>query len=151
MTISKDVANPNEPAQPSDHSTIETRNKLSTDVIAGAARQEELQEKPSRPESVNGERRDAGKHLEPLFESNVDGEFRSRWREIQAGFVDEPRNAVERADELVAELMQKLAQSFSQQRNELERQWDASKDVSTEDLRVALTRYRSFFERLLSV
>jgi hypothetical protein len=151
MTFSKDVSHEKDPARPAEQSTIETKDKLSTDVIAGAARHDDLQDKPERPDAVNGERRIEGKHLEPLFESNVDGEFRNRWREIQAGFVDEPRNAVERADELVAELMQKLAQSFSQQRNELEKQWDASENVSTEDLRVALTRYRSFFERLLSV
>ena len=152
MTFSKDTSESKEPARPSDQSATETKDKLSTDVIAGAARHDDVREKRAAgQDSANFERRGDAKQLEPLFEGNVDGEFRNRWREIQAGFVDEPRNAVERADELVAELMQKLAQSFSQQRNELEHQWDASEDVSTEDLRVALTRYRSFFERLLSV
>lgn len=144
MTVSKDIHIPNDPS-------AEGKNKLSTDVIAGAAQHNVEQEKREAHDDAKIQRRRDGSQLEPLFEGNVDGEFRNRWREIQAGFVDEPRNAVERADELVAELMQKLAQSFSQQRNNLEHQWDASENVSTEDLRVALTRYRSFFERLLSV
>lgn len=152
MTFSKDTSHAKDPARSSDPSEIETKDKLSTDVIAGAARRDDVHEKQAAGQDVaNFERSGGGKKLEPLFESNLDGEFRDRWREIQAGFVDEPRTAVERADELVAELMQKLAQSFSQQRNELEHQWDASENVSTEELRVALTRYRSFFERLLSV
>ena len=71
-------------------------------------------------------------------------------QEIQAGFVDEPRNSVARADALVADLMQQLAAGFAEERERLEAQWDRGTDVSTEDLRVALTRYRSFFERLLS-
>ena len=73
-----------------------------------------------------------------------------RWEEIQASFVDEPRDSVAQADALVADLMQRLATGFSAERERLEGQWDSGDDVSTEDLRVALTRYRSFFERLLS-
>ncbi|MDQ3889188.1 MAG: hypothetical protein M3312_01375 [Actinomycetota bacterium] len=76
--------------------------------------------------------------------------FHSRWEEIQAGFVDEPRSAVEQADGLVAEVMDGVAANFSDARAALEAQWDRGDEVSTEDLRVALTRYRSFFERLLS-
>jgi hypothetical protein len=73
-----------------------------------------------------------------------------RWQQVQAGFVDEPRESVEQADALVADFMQRLAASFSDERKHLESQWDQGDDVSTEELRVALTRYRSFFERLLS-
>jgi hypothetical protein len=73
-----------------------------------------------------------------------------RWEKVQAGFVDEPRESVEQADALVADLMQRLAASFSDERKHLESKWDQGDDVSTEELRVALTRYRSFFERLLS-
>ena len=75
----------------------------------------------------------------------------SRWDSIQTGFVDEPRQAVEQADSLVAEVMQHLAQLFADERNKLESQWSRGDDVSTEDLRVALQRYRSFFTRLLSI
>lgn len=87
---------------------------------------------------------------EPLFATEQSERFTSRWQEIQTSFVDQPRDAVAEADSLVADLMQRLAASFSQERERLEAQWDSGDDVSTEDLRVALTRYRSFFDRLLS-
>lgn len=76
--------------------------------------------------------------------------LRSRWDSIQTGFVDEPRRAVEQADSLVADMMQRLAQLFADERSKLESQWSRGDNVSTEDLRVALQRYRSFFDRLLS-
>jgi hypothetical protein len=79
------------------------------------------------------------------------GGFRSRWQEVQTGFVDEPRHAVAQADGLVAEMMQRLAKVFADARGKLEEQWSRGDDISTEDLRVALRRYRSFFDRLLSV
>jgi hypothetical protein len=94
---------------------------------------------------------DVTNKLEPLFAAGVHQDFRNRWRDIQSGFVDEPHSAVEQADQLVAQLMQKLAQSFSEQRSNLEKQWDASQKVSTEELRVGFTQYRDFFERLLSI
>lgn len=76
--------------------------------------------------------------------------FTTHWQEIQASFVDQPRESVQQADALVADLMQRLAANFSNERERLEGQWDRGDDVSTEDLRVSLTRYRSFFDRLLS-
>lgn len=87
---------------------------------------------------------------EPLFASDQSERFTSRWQEVQTSFVDQPREAVAQADALVADLMQRLAASFSQERERLEAQWDRGDDVSTEELRVALTRYRSFFDRLLT-
>jgi hypothetical protein len=87
----------------------------------------------------------------PLFASNESDDFRHRWTDIQAAFVDEPRQAVEKADALVAEAIKRLAEIFSRERGNLEQQWAKGGDVSTEDLRVALRRYRSFFDRLLSV
>ena len=87
----------------------------------------------------------------PLFAQNDTQEFRSRWEKIQIGFVDEPRKAVEQADELVASAIKRLAEVFATERQKLEREWDKTDNVSTEDLRVALRRYRSFFDRLLSV
>jgi hypothetical protein len=77
-------------------------------------------------------------------------EFQGRWESIQTTFVDDPRSAVENADALVAELMQRLADGFARERERLEGQWSRGEDVSTEDLRVVLQRYRSFFRRLLS-
>jgi len=87
----------------------------------------------------------------PLFSTDETQTFRSRWDDIQTGFVDEPRTAVEQADSLVAEAMKRLAEMFANERAELEQQWDRGDDISTEDLRVALQRYRSFFARLLAV
>lgn len=78
-------------------------------------------------------------------------DFRARWEKIQTGFVDEPRLAVEQADKLVAATMSRLAEVFAAEREKLEQEWAKGEDVSTEDLRVALRRYRSFFDRLLSV
>lgn len=88
---------------------------------------------------------------EPLFPSNELENLRTRWKEIQTAFVDEPRKAVEQADGLVASAMKRLAEVFAQERSGLEQQWDRGDNVSTEDLRVALQRYRAFFDRLLSV
>ena len=92
----------------------------------------------------------AGAAAEPLLASSDSEGFRARWTDVQSGFVDEPRRAVESADGLVAELMQHLAKTFADERSGLERQWDRGDDVSTDDLRTAFQRYRSFFERLLS-
>jgi len=86
-----------------------------------------------------------------LFPDNEAKDFRTRWTEIQTAFVDEPRRAVEQADALVAEVIQRLANSFSQARSTLEGQWGRGDNVSTEDLRVTLQRYRAFFDRLLNV
>jgi len=87
----------------------------------------------------------------PLFPENEAGELRRRWDSVQASFVDEPRRAVEQADELVANAMKRLAETFANERAALESQWDRGDSVSTEDLRLALQRYRSFFGRLLAV
>jgi hypothetical protein len=91
----------------------------------------------------------ADEQLAPLFHADVAQGFRSRWDATQIGFVDDPRHAVQQADELVAEVMQSLAQSFADERRQLEAQMNET--ASTENLRVALQRYRSFFQRLLSL
>jgi hypothetical protein len=101
------------------------------------------QSEDERPAGVDEERA-------PLLASTDAEGFRRRWEDLQAGFVDQPREMVEQANELVGELMQQLSAGFSEKRGELEAQWEKGEDVSTEDLRVALTRYRSFFNRLLS-
>lgn len=86
-----------------------------------------------------------------LFRPEEAGQFRTRWTDVQGAFVDSPRSAVERADSLVAETMKRLAEMFSEERAKLEAQWDRGDNVTTEDLRVALQRYRAFFDRLLNV
>jgi len=85
-----------------------------------------------------------------LLPNDEAGRYDERWKNVQVGFVDHPRQSVEEADKLVADLMQRLATEFAETRAGLERQWESSDNVSTEDLRVAMTRYRSFFERLLA-
>ena len=86
-----------------------------------------------------------------LFAEDETRRFRDEWQAIQTGFVDEPRGSVEKADALVASVIQRLASSFSDEKSRLEGQWDRGEDVSTEDLRLNLRRYRSFFDRLLNV
>jgi hypothetical protein len=87
----------------------------------------------------------------PLFRDEELQGFRSRWDQVQASFVDEPRLAVEQADGLVANMVKRLAEEFSTARADLERQWDTGGDVSTEELRQVLRRYRLFFNRLLPI
>jgi hypothetical protein len=86
-----------------------------------------------------------------LFGERETTELRKRWTDIQAAFVDEPRRAVEQADAHVADVMKRLADGFANERASLERQWDRGDNVTTEDLRVTLQRYRSFFDRLLTI
>jgi hypothetical protein len=93
----------------------------------------------------------AAEHQEPLFPGEESERFRNSWHDIQGSFVDEPRQAVEKADELVATVIKRLAEVFAAERGTLEAAWGKGNDVSTEDLRQALRRYRSFFDRLLSV
>ncbi|HLZ26267.1 MAG TPA: hypothetical protein VKV73_03005 [Chloroflexota bacterium] len=87
----------------------------------------------------------------PLFAANEAEQLHRNWSDIQAGFVDEPRRAVEQADGLVADVMQRLATAFANERQALEQQWDRGGDTDTEALRQALQRYRSFFDRLLAL
>jgi hypothetical protein len=122
---------------------------------------EDLSQKEDRPGPMLAERApvDAGAKTStvpaaettPLFPNNELEELRNRWSGIQTAFVDEPRQAVEQADSLVASAMKRLAEVFAEERAKLEKQWDRGDNVSTEDLRIALQRYRSFFQRLLSV
>ena len=136
--------------------SIEPKIEKSSDV---AVEEERTTDRPSstaevardldRPEAR--ERRETEKEPSTLFPENEATDFRTRWTDIQTGFVDEPRRAVEQADALVAEVIKRLANSFAEERSKLEGQWGRGDDVSTEDLRVSLRRYRSFFDRLLNV
>jgi hypothetical protein len=99
----------------------------------------------------SGEAVRSGEALEPLFTSELAESYRARWLSIQSGFVDDPRQAVRRGDELVARMMTDLANTFAEERHRVEGQLDETGEGSTENLRVTLRRYRSFFERLLSL
>jgi hypothetical protein len=85
----------------------------------------------------------------PLFAAEEGDRLRGEWEAVQAAFVDDPRAAVQRAGALVSEVVQNLTESFTTAQSRLEQQWSQGEDVSTEDLRQAFHRYRSFFERLL--
>jgi len=86
-----------------------------------------------------------------LFGDNELSDFHSRWTQVQAAFVDDPRDCVQKADSLVSDVVDRLTAGFAQARSGLEEQWSRGEQVSTEDLRLALQRYRDFFERLLAV
>ena len=116
---------------------------LTTADLAGLASGERVPADRTEPAAAN--------QAQPLFLEAVAQDFRNRWTNIQAGFVDEPRTAVQHADELVAQAIKSLAERFAEERNRLELTWDRGDQVNTEDLRVALQTYRSFFQRLLSV
>jgi len=86
-----------------------------------------------------------------LFSEEEARGFRKRWEQVQTEFVDEPRGSVEKADELVASTIKRLAEVFAEERTRLEHEWAQGDNVSTEDLRQALRKYRSFFDRMLAV
>lgn len=124
-----------------------TDDVLSTADIA--ATEERRREEVSGPQGTAMKKDEGG--TTQLFVPNEAQDFRSKWERIQTGFVDEPRQAVQDADALVAAAIKRLAEIFADERSKLEHEWDRGDNVSTEDLRVALRRYRSFFDRLLSV
>ncbi|MCZ8381495.1 hypothetical protein O6P37_21725 [Mycobacterium sp. CPCC 205372] len=93
---------------------------------------------------------DADSELSLFGETEMSG-FRARWNDVQAGFVDDPKQCVQTADALVSEVVDQLTSGFTEARARMEAQWARGEDASTEDLRVALKRYREFFQRLLSV
>ena len=120
------------------------QNRAAADTARPLADREVAQQRYDAPADTTSE-------SAALFETAVLNEFNSRWSEIQTGFVDEPRRAVQQADKLVSDVINRIADSFGRERGQLEQQWDRGDNVSTEDLRVALQRYRSFFSRLLTL
>jgi hypothetical protein len=128
---------------------------LSTADLAAASRQSQrVSPEPDEIEEAELEQSALDRQaesLEPLFAADQAEGYRNRWIAIQSSFVDDPGAAVRAGDELVAQVMSELANSFANQRHRFEAQLDTSGRGSTEDLRVALRSYRSFFERLLSL
>lgn len=122
---------------------------------ADAAARPDHADATARPEHADTTARprhtDTGTEPVQLFKEDETQGYRSRWEGIQAQFVDSPRESVEQADQLVAEITQRLNDLFSEERSGLEEQWSRGDgQASTEDLRMALTRYRAFFQRLLA-
>jgi hypothetical protein len=117
---------------------------------AGFVQQPDMSRPAASSNQANGAAADTATRTEPLMPESQADDFHRRWEEIQTGFVDEPRRAVERADQLVAEVIKRIAEVFADERGQLEAQWSKGDQVDTEALRLALRRYRSFFERLLA-
>jgi hypothetical protein len=133
------------------HVTRDSRPTTEQIASAGATNIDAPEARSPEPERAATD--DLGTEAEPqaqLLEADELQGVILRWKEIQAQFVDEPRSAVQDADALVADLMQRLARTFAAERAQLESRWASGEDVSTEDLRQGLRRYRSFFERLLA-
>lgn len=120
------------------------RSEATTDTATSAASQINEEKKEASRAGQASEQEAA------LFPSTQLRELQARWDQIQTGFVDKPRDAVHDAEQLVASAMQKLTDVFADERSRLERQW-SNGNVSTEDLRLAFQRYRTFFRRLLSI
>ena len=144
-------------AAPADQDVRFDRRPADADAQAGHS-SEATADEPTEPH-VTATQGDAGgargeaediDEAGSLLPEGEESDFQRRWEEIQTRFVDDPRQAVEDADALVAGVMQRIAEGFAQARDGLEGQWSRGEDVGTEELRVALQRYRAFFRRLLS-
>jgi hypothetical protein len=149
---------PDRPAQDRDNpvvpNVVERPVERAADRVERAADRAAMHDNPTVPNAIERpvERAVAGDtgHID-LFPSEELAGYRTQWESIQTGFVDRPRAAVEQADALVSQLVTRLTDVFARERSTLEGQWTKGDNVSTEDLRIALTRYRSFFNRLLSM
>jgi hypothetical protein len=126
-------------------------SQMSTADIASRSNKGNGDTNQPMPGAASRERAAGASRAAPLLSEREVQDLRARWTDIQAGFVDKPRESVEGADALVATVMQRLAETFANERASLEQQWGRGDDVSTEDLRLALQHYRSFFDRLLSL
>ncbi|WP_255506444.1 hypothetical protein [Mycolicibacterium sp. 018/SC-01/001] len=118
--------------------------------VAGAQQQRQHHHSEQRQGEQHHDRHETESEA-GLFAHDELAGLRARWDAVQASFVDDPKDCVQKADSLVADLVEQLTTGFGQARSRLEEQWSRGEQASTEDLRVALKRYRSFFERLLSV
>lgn len=123
--------------------------RLSTSDVAATSVEQPVEDE-QRFEREETAAREESAEVASLLPQADETDLRARWEEIQTRFVDDPRQAVEDADALVAGVMKRMAEGFAQAREQLEGQWSRGEDVGTEDLRVALQRYRGFFQRLLA-
>lgn len=142
--------NPGAPSGENFRDERSTGETLTTAAIADAGQAAQVPAEPRGFQGAGEASAPSDEDAAPVFPAAEADDLRRSWDAIQAGFVDEPRKAVEDADHLVATTMQRLAEAFATERATLEGQWDRGDEVSTEGLRVALRRYRAFFGRLLS-
>lgn len=129
------------------HRTVEVVDTADQPAEGGPMVKETVEENKAR---MNPENTTQGE-LAPLFEEESAEQFRTRWLAIQSKFVDDPNDSVKQADVLVEEVIQGITKSFAARRDSLEKQWNGGENASTEDLRLALKQYRSFFDRLLTL
>jgi hypothetical protein len=132
---------PAEETAPADATPIEESAPAEESPTAGTESSDVRSESPAAEDSLTDK---------PLFADGTLSGLRSRWDDVQAAFVDDPKECVHKADALVAQVVEQLTTGFSDARSRLEAQWARGEDASTEDLRLALKRYREFFQRLLS-
>jgi hypothetical protein len=140
---------------------VEARNRTDRELLAESepldrrkpVRSESILDAGDRPEipAATGSEPPEYTGPAPLLSASDIGDLRGRWNTVQASFVDEPRRAVAEADKLVAAVTERLTACFANERSILEKQWDRGEEVSTEDLRMALQQYRTFFSRLLNM
>ena len=137
-----------EEPQIEDESMAATREPepAADDIVAETAEPapptDHIEAEPPKTESSTGE---------ILFAGDDVADLRARWAGVQAAFVDDPKDCVQKADHLVSDVVEQLTTGFAQARSRLEEQWSRGQEASTEDLRVALMHYREFFDRLLAV
>jgi hypothetical protein len=130
--------------------SAEIDEESATPVAATDQSPPESESTPDDADDLETEDGPGDRDADALLPEDQSERFTTRWEEIQSSFVDRPQEAVEQADALVVDLMQRVTGSLTTERERLEGQWARGEDVSTEDLRLALTRYRAFFDRLLS-
>lgn len=135
---------------------MENRDRTNRDVVDTPIEETDLEQRAPMEEQPVENRTAASENEEneglvALFEDEESSRFRTEWLNIQSKFVDNPRASVREADELVASVLKSVTMSFHNRRSSLEKEWNSGGNVSTEDLRVALKRYRSFFDRLLTL
>jgi hypothetical protein len=130
---------------------LDADRRLDTNPADTQYEERRVQEDPRVAEVRPQDQHVQAEPLAALFPPEVASDFNSRWDAVQIGFVDDPGEAVRKADELVAQVMKSLAESFANERDRIEGQLGQTNSESTENMRVALRRYRSFFQRLLSL
>ena len=125
--------------------------RMNVDVVDTPEEVENEQRTEERVSEQRAQSDVSDEQLVPLFEEEAARKFRARWLSIQSKFVDDPGDSVKQADDLVADVIKNVTTSFANRRISLEKGWNGGDNTSTEDLRLALKQYRSFFDRLLTL
>ena len=131
--------------------STETTGSIRTEPSSGTTGSSTARTAPSAEERPSSTETTESSSRQSLFAEDELSVLRLRWDEVQAGFVDDPRECVQKADGLVSDVVDRLTTGFSEARSRLEEQWARGEEGSTEDLRLALKRYREFFQRLLAL